>query len=688
MGGSAAASCFKIIACGCDSVNKEAHKVPSDKHGWSFRKRSARDRVLSNTVASETESSLNKEVTETVNLDFKSQSENTVPEKASSIRWIDEKPALSAPMKLQESSIEKDEALVTVNLDESAVVSVQSTIRAYLAQEELLKLKNVVKLQAMVRGHLVRRHAVGTLRCIQAIIKMQSLVRAHQARGPSGKNNDSSMLQEKGNTETRPNNFCSNKFACKLLESTPRTKRIYLNCDSSKADSAWRWLDRWMSVSSRGVEPEPPVILLQKGDEYEKSISPLNCKSLHQDSSLIDSKVVNGEPTTVSNPGIDSDVIESEENLITYDADDFDFLACKPVSSADDRVAKDSDFIQIQLEQPDPSSQIELNSVPEKSKLDSLSQLENSESKHLVYDTKLASGSRKTTNAAFIAAQTKFEELASSVKNSARFVENSMPHIPTEQHGGSECGTELSITSTLDSPIRPEFGPTETAVKEEIKILDENGMVSESSHPVDSKNETNTSSYVEIELRSDMGHQVSKSSVEFSPISLITVPESNGSPSSQVSISSKKGISGRNIPDLKRRSLSSGKKSPMNSNHTTGSKGSSEQLTKDRKSGKSHSSSSSGFRKTDVLVDQEPRDSSSSNSLPSYMQATESARAKALTNSSPRSSPDVQDIPIKKRHTLPAANGRYESPVIQRTTSQTQQSSKGNSHPPERKWQR
>jgi hypothetical protein len=47
-----------------------------------------------------------------------------------------------------------------------------------------------VKLQAAVRGHLVRRHAVGTLRCVQAIVKMQLLVRARHAQKsqPDAKN--------------------------------------------------------------------------------------------------------------------------------------------------------------------------------------------------------------------------------------------------------------------------------------------------------------------------------------------------------------------------------------------------------------------------------------------------------------------------------------------------------------------
>ena len=37
-------------------------------------------------------------------------------------------------------------------------------------------------MQAAVRGHLVRRQAIETFRCIQAIIRMQALVRAHHAR--------------------------------------------------------------------------------------------------------------------------------------------------------------------------------------------------------------------------------------------------------------------------------------------------------------------------------------------------------------------------------------------------------------------------------------------------------------------------------------------------------------------------
>ena len=57
------------------------------------------------------------------------------------------------------------------------------------ARKELFKQRNLVKLQAAVRGHLVRQYAVGTLRCVQAIVKMQALVHSRLLQqGSSTKN--------------------------------------------------------------------------------------------------------------------------------------------------------------------------------------------------------------------------------------------------------------------------------------------------------------------------------------------------------------------------------------------------------------------------------------------------------------------------------------------------------------------
>nr|CAD1830157.1 unnamed protein product [Ananas comosus var. bracteatus] len=63
--------------------------------------------------------------------------------------------------------------------------------------------------------------------------------------------------------------------------------------------------------------------------------------------------------------------------------------------------------------------------------------------------------------------------------------------------------------------------------------------------------------------------------------------------------------------------------------------------------------------------DHEPRVSDSA-SLPGYMKATESARAKVQASFSPKSSPDVHDDKISKRHSLPAGDGKQGHPHVLR----------------------
>ena len=43
-------------------------------------------------------------------------------------------------------------------------------------------MKSAIKLQAAIRGHLVRKNAVETLHCIRAIVKVQALVRARSSK--------------------------------------------------------------------------------------------------------------------------------------------------------------------------------------------------------------------------------------------------------------------------------------------------------------------------------------------------------------------------------------------------------------------------------------------------------------------------------------------------------------------------
>lgn len=530
---------------------------------------------------------------------------------------------------------------------------------------------------------------------------------------------------------------------CKLLESTPRTKSINIKCDPSKSDSAWKWLERWMSVASPGNQPSPQSELSAEQQENEPNEHPSNLmeSKVQLDSDSMDFR--HGEEALLS--AVPSEI---DDNLITYDADSLELQANIPSlppqpQNVDEKTSRDDTFCSIptQLKESRALPEMEPNSFPAKTEIEreDTHSLEPQETE----SKKILHGSRKASNPAFIAAQTKFEELTLAAKSTkvsslpnhktedessedtfssitdhsygARETapsENSVPHSTRAQVGGLECGTELSISSTLDSPERSEVGghvfeqelpsnggtdhhksngyphieddstndlshtdyvqagredPTDNAKHADV-------MVSSDLSPEEQKLENNSVN-VQIEQESKMD-RLYKSSPDASPRSHITVPESQGTPSSQVSVNPKKIKSEKSGSIPKRRSAPAGKKSPSKSHHAPGT-ASSEQLPNDHKNEKRRNS----FGSTKAgQADQEARDNSNSSSLPSYMQATESARAKAIPNSSPRSSPDVhnKDEYIKKRHSLPGSNGRQGSPRIQRSLSNAQQGAKGN----------
>lgn len=53
------------------------------------------------------------------------------------------------------------------------------------ARRAIRTLKGIIRLQAVIRGHLVRRQAVATYSCIWGIVKFQALVRGRIARSSS-----------------------------------------------------------------------------------------------------------------------------------------------------------------------------------------------------------------------------------------------------------------------------------------------------------------------------------------------------------------------------------------------------------------------------------------------------------------------------------------------------------------------